>query len=325
MRPEQVVEIAFDGVQRSTRYPGGMALRFARVVRYRDDKATDGGGHDRGSPGLCDLIAPVSPLPLAVAGSFHEMEFRTLGRSGCAVSRLCLGAMTFGAESDEATSHALLDAFVAAGGNFVDTADVYSAGASEEIIGRWLAARPAEVTGSVVLATKGRFATDDSPNGAGLSARHLTRALDASLRRLGVDAVDLYQVHAFDPWTPLEETLRVLDGFVRAGKIRYYGLSNFTGWQLTKAVHLARQLGARRAGDACSRSTACWRGRSSGRSCRLRRTRGSGCCRGVRSVAGGCRASIAAASVRPVRPDWVRIQAEVWRRGSVAEPSTPGT
>jgi aryl-alcohol dehydrogenase-like predicted oxidoreductase len=171
------------------------------------------------------------------------MEYRTLGRSGCAVSRLCLGAMTFGAEADEAASHALLDAFVAAGGNFVDTADVYSSGASEEIIGRWLAARPADVSASVVLATKGRFPTDDSPNGGGLSARHLTRALDGSLRRLGVDVVDLYQVHAFDPWTPLEETLRVLDGFVRAGKIAYYGLSNFTGWQLTKVVHLARQLG----------------------------------------------------------------------------------
>jgi len=94
----------------------------------------------------------------------------------------------------------------------------------------------------MVLATKGRFPLDDAPNGAGLSARHLTRALDASLRRLGLEAVDLYQVHAFDPWTPLEETLRTLDGFVRAGKIRYYGLSNFTGWQLTKAVHLARAL-----------------------------------------------------------------------------------
>ena len=80
------------------------------------------------------------------------------------------------------------------------------------------------------------------PNGIGLSARHLTRALDASLRRLGLDAVDLYQVHAFDPITPMEETLRTLDGFVRDGKIRYYGLSNFTGWQLTKAVHLAREM-----------------------------------------------------------------------------------
>jgi aryl-alcohol dehydrogenase-like predicted oxidoreductase len=113
---------------------------------------------------------------------------------------------------------------------------------SEEIIGRWFASRPAEVTEQVVLATKGRFGLDDSPNGAGLSARHLVRALDASLRRLGLESVDLYQLHAFDPLTPLEETLRMLDGFVRAGKIRYYGLSNFIGWQLTKAVHLARAL-----------------------------------------------------------------------------------
>src|SRR6516225_10194886 len=95
---------------------------------------------------------------------------------------------------------------------------------------------------NLALATKGRFPMDDSPNGVGLSAVHLTRALDGSLRRLGVDAVDLYQLHAFDPWTPLEETLRTLGGFVQAGKIRYYGLSNFTGWQLTKAVHLAQAL-----------------------------------------------------------------------------------
>jgi aryl-alcohol dehydrogenase-like predicted oxidoreductase len=167
------------------------------------------------------------------------MDYRTLGRSGCAVSNLCLGTMTFGDETDEAGSHAQLDRFLEAGGTFVDTADVYSAGISEEIIGRWFAARPADVTEPVVLATKGRFPTDGHPNGSGLTNRHLTRALDASLRRLGRDAVDLYQVHAFDPWTPLEETLRTLDGFVRAGKIRYYGLSNFTGWQLTKAVHLA--------------------------------------------------------------------------------------
>jgi aryl-alcohol dehydrogenase-like predicted oxidoreductase len=170
------------------------------------------------------------------------MDYRTLGHSGCAVSNLCLGTMTFGSETDEQGSHQQLDRFVEAGGTLVDTADVYSGGASEEIIGRWFASRPADVTEPVVLATKGRFPLDESPNGAGLSARHLTRALDASLRRLGVDAVDLYQVHAFDPWTPLEETLRTLDGFVRAGKIRYYGLSNFTGWQLTKAVHLARAL-----------------------------------------------------------------------------------
>jgi aryl-alcohol dehydrogenase-like predicted oxidoreductase len=173
------------------------------------------------------------------------MRYRLLGHSGCAVSELCLGTMTFGAETDEAGSHEQLDAFLDAGGTFVDTADVYSSGKSEEIIGRWLAARPQDVTERVVLATKGRFATEDGPNGNGLSARHLTRALDASLRRLGVDVIDLYQVHAFDPFTPMEETLRTLDGFVQAGKIRYYGLSNFTGWQLTKAVLTARALGLR--------------------------------------------------------------------------------
>jgi aryl-alcohol dehydrogenase (NADP+) len=151
--------------------------------------------------------------------------------------------MTFGAESDEKVSHAQLDRFVEAGGNFVDTADVYSRGVSEEIIGRWFASRPADLSEPVVLATKGRFPMGAAPNASGLSARHLTRALDASLRRLGVDAVDLYQVHAFDPWTPLEETLRTMDTFIRGGKIRYWGLSNFTGWQLTKVVHLARSLG----------------------------------------------------------------------------------
>src|SRR6266852_2689436 len=158
------------------------------------------------------------------------MEYRTLGGSGCAVSSLCLGTMTFGAETDEAGAHQQLDRFIEAGGTLVDTADVYGGGRSEEIIGRWFATRPAEVTEPVVLATKGR------------SARHLTRALDASLRRLGLESVDLYQVHAYDPLTPLEETLRTLDQFMRAGKIRYWGLSNFTGWQLTKAVHLARAL-----------------------------------------------------------------------------------
>jgi aryl-alcohol dehydrogenase (NADP+) len=155
---------------------------------------------------------------------------------------MCLGTMTFGTETDESGAHQQLDRFIEIGGTFVDTADVYSGGRAEEIMGSWFASRPADVTEPVVLATKGRFATDDSPNGAGLSARHLTRALDASLRRLGLESVDLYQVHAYDPLTPLEETLRTLDQFMRAGKIRYYGLSNFTGWQLTKAVHLARAL-----------------------------------------------------------------------------------
>jgi aryl-alcohol dehydrogenase-like predicted oxidoreductase len=170
------------------------------------------------------------------------MDYRMLGGSGCAVSSLGLGTMTFGVETDESGAHQQLDRFIEAGGTLVDTADVYGGGRSEEIIGRWFANRPSDITEPVVLATKGRMPVDDSPNGAGLSARHLTRALEASLRRLGLEAVDLYQVHAYDPLTPLEETLRTIEGFIQAGKIRYWGLSNFTGWQLTKAVHLARAL-----------------------------------------------------------------------------------
>jgi aryl-alcohol dehydrogenase-like predicted oxidoreductase len=116
---------------------------------------------------------------------------------------------------------------------------VYSQGRSEQIIGRWLAKQPPEVREQVVLATKGRFATGAGPNEVGLSRRHLARALDASLDRLGVDTIDLYQVHAWDPLTSIEETLMFLDAAVRAGKIRYYGLSNFTGWQIQKAVDMA--------------------------------------------------------------------------------------
>ncbi len=167
------------------------------------------------------------------------MEYRTLGRTGCAVSTLALGTMTFGAETEEAQAHRQLDFFVEAGGSMVDVADVYAAGVSEEVVGRWLADRPVEVSGGVVLATKGRFPTGDGPNEVGLSRRHLADALDASLRRLGVERVDLYQVHAHDPLTPIEETLRFLDDAVRAGKIHYVGLSNFTGWQVQRAVDVA--------------------------------------------------------------------------------------
>lgn len=167
------------------------------------------------------------------------MEYRTLGRSGCAVSTLALGTMTFGDETDEEGAHAQLDRFVAAGGTLVDTADVYSRGISEEIVGRWLGKQSGDVRDRVVLATKGRFPMGDGPNDVGLSRRHLTRALDASLRRLGADRVDLYQVHGYDPLTPLEETLQFLDDAVRAGKIDYVGLSNFTGWQVQRAVDVA--------------------------------------------------------------------------------------
>jgi aryl-alcohol dehydrogenase-like predicted oxidoreductase len=166
------------------------------------------------------------------------VEYRTLGGSGTVVSAQCLGAMTFGHESDEPTAHAQLDRFVERGGNFIDTADVYSLGRSEEIIGRWLSARP-DLRDRLVIATKGRFPMGDGRNDAGLSRTHLGRALDASLRRLGVDTVDLYQAHALDPLTPIEETLGFFEDVVRAGKIRYAGVSNFLGWQLQKAALMA--------------------------------------------------------------------------------------
>ncbi|HEX5860180.1 MAG TPA: aldo/keto reductase, partial [Microbacterium sp.] len=150
--------------------------------------------------------------------------------------------MTFGAEADEATSHEIIDAYVAGGGNFLDTADVYSAGVSEEIIGGWLSAHPTEAR-QIVLATKGRFPMGKGPNDLGTSRRHLRVALDDSLRRLGVDHIDLYQLHSWDGLTPLEESLRFLDDAISAGKIGYYGFSNFTGWQLTKAAMLAERHG----------------------------------------------------------------------------------
>ena len=171
------------------------------------------------------------------------MEFRTLGTSGTVVSTYCLGTMTFGAETDQDGAFAQLDAYVEAGGNIVDTADVYTAGAAETIVGRWLAARPADVTDGIVIATKGRFAMGEGPNDVGLSRRHLDRALEASLRRLGVETIDLLQVHAWDPVTPLEETLGWFADVVAGGKVRYAGLSNFTGWQVQQAVDLADHRG----------------------------------------------------------------------------------
>lgn len=170
------------------------------------------------------------------------MELRTLGKSGTVVSSLALGTMTFGAEADEKTSHAIIDTYRESGGTFIDTADVYSAGVSETIIGRWLAA-DAGRRDQVVIATKGRFPMGSGSNDLGLSRTHLRRSLDASLTRLGVDNIDLYQMHAWDAVTPLDETLRFLDDAVTAGKISYYGFSNYLGWQLTKAVHVATSHG----------------------------------------------------------------------------------
>ena len=167
------------------------------------------------------------------------MQYRTLGRSGTVVSVQTLGTMTVGAEADEATSHEIITAYVEAGGNLLDTADVYSAGVSEEIIGRWMFDHP-DLAKDVVLATKARFPMGKAPNEMGTSRRHLRRALEDSLRRLQVDHIDLYQMHAWDAHTPLEETLDFLDDAIHAGLISYYGFSNYLGWQLTKAVHVAK-------------------------------------------------------------------------------------
>lgn len=170
------------------------------------------------------------------------MRYTTLGPSGTIVSTQTLGTMTFGAEADEATSGRMIEVFVEHGGTLLDTADVYSAGVSEEILGRWLAKHPTDAA-QLVLATKGRFPTGGGPNDAGLSRRHLRAALHASLSRLGVDHIDLYQLHAWDGLTPVEETLRFLDDAVSAGTICYYGFSNYLGWQVTKAVETARRHG----------------------------------------------------------------------------------
>jgi aryl-alcohol dehydrogenase-like predicted oxidoreductase len=168
------------------------------------------------------------------------VEYRYLGRAGLKVSELCLGAMTFGRESDEQESHAMLDRFVEAGGNFVDTANVYSTGASEEVVGRWLARRDRE---ELVIATKVRFTMGSRPNERGLSRKHVLANVDASLKRLGTDYIDLYQAHAWDEGTGLEESLSTLDGLVRSGKVRYLGASNFTAWQLQKAIDLSGRHG----------------------------------------------------------------------------------
>ncbi len=171
------------------------------------------------------------------------MEYRSLGRTGLQVSELCLGTMQFGWTTDEAASVAVLDAFREAGGNFVDTADIYTTwgsaglaggGASEQIIGRWLKARGHRA--DLVLATKVRGRMAEGPNGEGLSRQRVIRCCEDSLRRLQTDYLDLYQCHWADLSTPIEETLGALDDLVRAGKVRYLGASNYPAWRLMEAL-----------------------------------------------------------------------------------------
>ncbi len=168
------------------------------------------------------------------------MEYRYLGRTGMKVSELCLGTMTMGREADETESHRMLDTFVDAGGNFLDTADVYTRGVSEEVVGRWLKTKNRD---DFVVATKVRFTMGEGVNDVGLSRKHILSAVEASLRRLQTDYIDLYQVHCWDPGTPLEETLSTLNTLVESGKVRYIGASNFTGWQLQKAIDISKQMG----------------------------------------------------------------------------------
>ena len=174
------------------------------------------------------------------------MEYRKLGRTGLKVSELCMGTMTFGWTSDEKSAYQVFSAFADAGGNFIDTADVYSrwapgnpGGVAETYIGNWLKGRPRD---QFVIATKLRGKMGDGPNDQGLSRQHMMQAVEASLRRLQTDHIDLYQCHAPDDDTPIEETLHAMDDLVHQGKVRYLGCSNFRAWQVCKALWLSDKL-----------------------------------------------------------------------------------
>lgn len=168
------------------------------------------------------------------------MNTRFVGKTGLKVSELCLGSMTFGAAADKEESFRIMDRYAEAGGNFIDTANVYSQGVSEEIVGDWLKQKKRS---DFVIATKVRFGMGEGANDLGLSRKHILASVEDSLRRLGTDYIDLYQVHAWDALTPLEETLSTLNDLVRKGVVRYIGASNYRAWQLQKAIYTSRQHG----------------------------------------------------------------------------------
>ncbi|THF75137.1 aldo/keto reductase [Cohnella fermenti] len=170
------------------------------------------------------------------------MNYRKLGASGLKVSELGLGTNSFGKRADKEESIRIVREAIELGVNFIDTANIYAGTASETIIGEALEGRRHEV----VLATKAGLVFGPGPNARGSSRYHLQQQLDASLKRLRTDCIDLYQIHTFDPDTPLEETLRALDDMVRAGKVRYIGASNYAAWELMKAVGLSEKLGLNR-------------------------------------------------------------------------------
>jgi aryl-alcohol dehydrogenase-like predicted oxidoreductase len=176
------------------------------------------------------------------------MEFRQLGHSGLKVPVLSFGTGTFGGtdeffkawgSSDVAEATRLVDICMEAGVNFFDTADIYSTGASEEILGKAIAGR----RGSILISTKATFKMDDGANDLGSSRHHLIRACEASLRRLHTDYIDVYHMHGFDQLTPVEETLRTLDTLVQSGKVRYIACSNFSGWHVMKSLAISERYG----------------------------------------------------------------------------------
>ena len=177
------------------------------------------------------------------------MEIKRMGRTGLKVSEICLGTMTFGNQCDEPTSRAIMDKAFDAGVFFFDTADVYPLGSkpdmvgrTEEFVGRWLKGRRDQI----VLATKCRGSMGPEANSQGASRRHIMQAIEDSLRRLGTDYIDLYQIHSPDPETPLDETLQALDDLVHSGKVRYIGCSNYPAWELCKALWISDQRGLAR-------------------------------------------------------------------------------
>ena len=178
------------------------------------------------------------------------MQYVNLGRTGLKVSRICLGTMTYGTSKwrpwilDEEASRPFIQRALELGINFFDTADMYSLGVSEEVVGRAL--RDFARRDDVVIATKVFYPMSDGLNDRGLSRKHLLSAIDDSLRRLGTEYVDLYQIHRWDPATPIEETLGTLDQMVRSGKVRYIGASSMMAWQFAKALHTSDRLGIER-------------------------------------------------------------------------------
>jgi aryl-alcohol dehydrogenase-like predicted oxidoreductase len=170
------------------------------------------------------------------------MDYRTLGRTGVQVSPLCFGTMSFGGDADEATSAAMFKRCRDAGVNFFDTANVYNGGKSEEILGRLMA----DSRDEIVLSSKAGFSTGSDVNAKGLSRRNLRLAVDASLKRLGTDRIDVYFVHTFDPKTPIEEVLGALDDLAREGKILYPAASNWAAWQIAQSLGISAMKGLAR-------------------------------------------------------------------------------